>query len=583
MAEFRFSDRPNRAHEIAWQPWGAPAFDAAAADGRLVFLNLTVAWCQACHDLDETTLSDRDVIALLRERFVSIRVDGDRMPHVQERYIAGGWPTCAFLTPTGELLWSGTFVEAQPLLEMAGQVLFAWSDRRAELELEMERRRRALEAARGRQVTFGLVRREAADNVITVAREAVDPRNGGFGDAPKFPQPAAVEMMYLRASRGEPDWLPLADLTLDGMLVGALLDRIEGGFYRYALQPDWTEPRLEKLLETNAGLLRAYALGAHWRGRADWAAVAERIVDWVDSTLRLDNGLWGASQFADDAYFEGDAAARAERGAPPIDDAVCTDVNAQWIAALAEAGGRLRKDAWIDRASAGIDRLLELLSADDDRMYHCLAPGGTAEIDFLLRDTLQTAGACLMVAQATGRADLLRHARRFAAGMERGFWADEGGFNDRSRHADELGLLRYRDRPFELNAEAARFFLDLAAVTGERGYRGCAERILAILSPAAGRYGVAAAAFAIAADEFFHPPRRVFIVGDTAASGDLRAAALGAPGVDRRVFAVPNGSRIGALHLASDAEPAAFVCDLSSCSPPLGDAAGLADLLARAR
>src|SRR5690606_20853156 len=150
--------------------------------------------------------------------------------------------------------------------------------RRAELQGEIDRRRRALEAARGRQVAVGLVRREAADDVFSALLDAFDPRNGGFGTAPKFPLPDAIELLFVQAARlGDEGSRAVAERTLDGMLAGELFDPIDGGSFRYALAADWTEPRREKPLETNAGLLRAYALGAHLLERRDWRAAAERI------------------------------------------------------------------------------------------------------------------------------------------------------------------------------------------------------------------------------------------------------------------------------------------------------------------
>src|SRR5688500_11787108 len=82
MPDFRFSPRPNRAHEIHWQPWGAPAFAAAAAAHRPVLLNLTAVWCHWCHLMDETTYSDPDLIELINTQLVAVRVDADRHPHV---------------------------------------------------------------------------------------------------------------------------------------------------------------------------------------------------------------------------------------------------------------------------------------------------------------------------------------------------------------------------------------------------------------------------------------------------------------------------------------------------------------------
>src|SRR5690554_4563429 len=96
---FRFSHRDNDAARIQWRHWGREVLREAQDSDTLVFLNLTTAWCGACHDMDEQTLSDPSVIELLNERLIPVRVDGDRLPHVQDRYIAGGWPTNAILTP----------------------------------------------------------------------------------------------------------------------------------------------------------------------------------------------------------------------------------------------------------------------------------------------------------------------------------------------------------------------------------------------------------------------------------------------------------------------------------------------------
>jgi uncharacterized protein len=576
MAEtFRFSPRRNRAHEIGWHEWSRASFDIAAQSGKPVFLHLTVGWCTWCQQMDEQTFSDDAVIALLNERVVPIRVDADRHPHVQDRYIAGGWPTNAFLTPTGELLWSATYVDAAQLRQVATEVLTAWAGRGDELQTEIARRQRALEAARSRRSAVGLVRREAVEEIVLIAAESFDPRHGGFGDAPKFPPASAIELMYIRGARGDAEWEARADLTLDGMLAGELLDRVDGGFFRYALDADWTRPRREKLLEPNAALLRVYALGAHLRRRADWRDVAERTVGWVEATLRLPDGLWAGSQYADEAYFAAEAEARSRLEPPACDATVHVQWNAQWIAALADAGARLGRHDWIERAAAALDTLTRDFTAPGDLVYHYRVPGEAPANAHLLQDTLQTGIAALAVAQATGRPEPLAEARRRAAALERTFWADDGGFYDRARDGDDIGLLRYRDRAFEPNADAARFFLDLALVTGGGGYRACAERILATLSPAAARYGVAAAGFAIAADNFFQPPLRIFVVGDGAAADDLRVAALAVPRADRRVFAVPNGTRIGPLQLRTDEQAAAFVCNASSCSSPILSPAAL--------
>ena len=99
--DFRFSPRPNRAHEIEWRPWGEPAFAEALKLGRPILLSLSAVWCHWCHVMDETSYSDARVIQTVNEHFVPIRVDNDRHPDVNRRYNMGGWPTTAFLAASG--------------------------------------------------------------------------------------------------------------------------------------------------------------------------------------------------------------------------------------------------------------------------------------------------------------------------------------------------------------------------------------------------------------------------------------------------------------------------------------------------
>jgi uncharacterized protein YyaL (SSP411 family) len=497
---FRYSPNENRAHEIAWRHWCPEAFQEAAASDRPVLLCLTAVWCRACHELDETTLSDERVIRLANERLVPIRVDADRNPHIQDRYIAGGWPTVALLTPTGEVFWSSTEVDARELRRVAADVLEAWGDEREELEEEIGRRRKALEAARSRRSALGLVRREAADDVLTGAQDQFDPRNGGFGDAPKFLHAEAVELLFTQGDRlPNPDWSAMAERTLDGMLAGEIEDRVDGGFFHYTLDADWTRPQVEKLLPVNARALSAFAFGAARRDRDDWREAAERVVDWVDGTLAR-NGLWVRSQFAHPDYFaDGD---RSGRPAPAVDDTIYTDAAAMWIAALADAGGWLERDDWVDRASVGLDTLLTRMAAAEDSLVH-YRDGDADPPAGLLVDLLHAARAAVAVADAADRPDGIEHARRLVSTMKDSLWDDGGGFADHPADAEPLGALRYADRPFEENALAARLHIALARRTEDRSYRAVAERVLAFLSPLAGRYAVEGATFAMAVEEFF--------------------------------------------------------------------------------
>lgn len=566
-----------RGGAIEWRAWGSAAFDEAARSGRPVLLSLTAVWCQWCRRMDDVTYSDPSVIGLAAERLIPVRVDTDRYPHVQDRYITAGWPTTAFLTPTGEVLWTGTYMEPDALRQVADDVLAAWADRREELESEIGRRRLALETARGRTHGGGLVRREAADDVASGIRATFDPRNGGFGDAPKFPQPDALELMYAYAAE-DPSWIAMADQTLDGMLAGELWDHPEGGFFRYASAADWTAPRHEKLLDVNAAMMEAYAAAGVLRSRDDWSEIAQTAAAWVDRTLALEGGLWGGSQAADPEYFAADAGARATMTRPPVDDTIYTAWNARWAGALAGAGARLGRGGWAERAGAAMRLLLDRMAAPNGGLYHYVEPAGEPHLDCLLADTLEALRAALTLAQATGDPHWLTEARRLARHMEAAFWAEDGGFWDRTPTDHDIGALRYRDRPFESNAVAARVLLDLAWLTGERHWRALAERTLARLAPQAGRYGPAGAVFALATGEFFERPPSVFVVtperGDGGAAA-LREAAFRLPVPRLRVWTVPSGHSAGPQRFVAEDRAVACIWTARGCSAPIESPAQL--------
>jgi uncharacterized protein YyaL (SSP411 family) len=508
MTRFRFSPRANRADAIAWRRWSRAAFDEAQAEEKPILLVLTAFWCEACRELDEKALSDDDVIELVTEGLIPVRVDGDRLPHVQDRYIAQGWPTVALLAPTGEVFWSATYVEPRELHRVVTSVLEAWTDRRSALEEEITKRRKAIEAARSRRSATGLVRREAADDVLTGAQDQFDTRNGGFGQAPKFIHAEAVELLLVQGEAlPNPDWTTMAERTLDGMLAGEIEDRVEGGWFHYAMEADWTRPRTEKRLALNARAFAAFAFGAARRDQDDWLDAAERTVAWVDSTLSRD-GLWVGSQAADPEYYG--AEDRSDRDAPPVDDTIYTDAAAMWIEALARAGRWLERDAWIERASAALDTLLETMARGESlRHYADGSPDPDSEEDApvgLLTDLLHTARAAAAVA-AAGRDDALEHAERLVGVMKNTLWDEAGGFQDYAPGAQPVGGLRYPDRPFEENALAARLLIQLDRRTDDRSYRAVAERVLAFLAPFAGRYAVEGATFAMAVEEFFERRR----------------------------------------------------------------------------
>ena len=241
---------------VRWLPWSADAFARASREQKPVLLSITAAWCRACHEMDRTTYADPAVAALIHDRFVPVRVDTDRRPDINERYNLGGWPTTAFLTADGAVITGGTFVPLERMPGVLAQVASVMETVGASLSADSE------PAADSRQPEARSWKPEAETAIVIESIFATfDAECGGFGIEPKFPHTVPLHLaMGLFHETGDERWHHIVRRTLEAMADGGLRDRASGGFYRYATTRDWQLPHEEKLLETNAALLRAAAV-----------------------------------------------------------------------------------------------------------------------------------------------------------------------------------------------------------------------------------------------------------------------------------------------------------------------------------
>jgi uncharacterized protein YyaL (SSP411 family) len=544
---------------------------------------LQTRWCAWSRRLERETFADPRVVELLAGSTVPVRVDAERYPHVRDRYVTTGWPTNAFLTPSGGVLWTAPFLEAEELLSAAAAVLSAWKERGGELEAELQRRRDAVASARGRRSRGGMPRREAGDDVMAFLRQAFDARNGGFGEAPKYPPIDAVALLYAGAERsGDGALAEMADRTLDGMLAGELRDPESGAFHRYTLGEDWTRPSTERLLAVNAELARCYALAAALRGRDDWREAAERAITWVTDALARDDGLMAASFAATPDPADGSSGGAGSEGqdASARDDTALADANATWVRCLADAGAALGRRDWTHRARALLGTIRERFDTEGAKLpLHFLPGSDEAEAERsprgLLVDAVEMLAAAVAVARATGETEALSYACDLADRMERGLWTEKGAFLDRSPDpSDPLGA---PDRPFHENAAAAAALLTLDALADAGGARSQAERILAFLSPSAGHYGLDAAGFALATLEFFDPAPVAVIRADREASGALRDVVAGT--ARSRFWHLSEDAVVAGRAFDADGEGAAWVKRDGDWSGPAAEAPELRVLL----
>jgi uncharacterized protein YyaL (SSP411 family) len=427
---------------VRWLPWGGDAFARAAREGKPVLLSITAAWCRACHEMDRTTYADPAVAALIHERFVPVRVDTDRRPDINERYNLGGWPTTAFLTARGALITGGTFVPVERMpgvLRQVAEAMQAIGDAR---EAEGERQ------AEGERI--GESGERTADGALIESIFATfDGEYGGFGVEPKFPHTAALHLaMGLFHETGDDRWRLIVRRTLDAMAAGGLWDAASGGFYRYATTRDWQLPHQEKLLETNAALLRVYAeAAAEWNDPAD-VARTRAVARFITTALRAPAGGYHGSD--------------AEGG-------IDVDCNA------AAAGALLRAAEVLDDS----DLAREALTSFERVLLLCYKPGagvahyydGQPRVRGLLADHVAAIGALLHAHEASGLEPYRMMAEELAYLVVRDLRDErDGGFLDRAAAPDDVGLLRARRQPFLANADAALAFGRLATLEPRKGF-----------------------------------------------------------------------------------------------------------------
>ena len=353
----------HRHNPVDWYPWGDDAFDRARRDDRPVFLSIGYSACHWCHVMAHESFEDPAIAAALNQSFVSIKVDREERPDVDAVYMeavqaitgSGGWPMSVFLTPDRRPFFGGTYFppddrHGTPSFRTVLTALTdVWTERRGEVEEQADELSEAIAArsvisgASGSRSLFALGggRCRARPDLVTTAVEELarrfDPHGGGFGGAPKFPQPTLVDLALghsLRRPQGDAgdDALRMAITTLDAMAAGGIHDHLGGGFARYSTDAEWLVPHFEKMLYDQAGLLRAFLHGWQVTGRANYLRVIEGIVDYVGRDLTTSEGGVHSAEDADSDGVEGRFYVwTPDQVAAAVDDADLASAVSRWF------------------------------------------------------------------------------------------------------------------------------------------------------------------------------------------------------------------------------------------------------------
>ena len=300
---------------IRWHEWGQEAFAVAQRENKPILLDIGAVWCHWCHVMDRESYDSPEIAQIVNERFIAVKVDRDERPDIDSRYQVaissisgqGGWPLTAFLTPDGRPFYGGTYFPpddhyGRPSFK---RVLLAISDAYREKNSDVTEQAKMVEAAIAHAESFagksGTFSSAIIDDIVKSALDMFDSEHGGFGSAPKFPHPSALDLLINRYSRtGDEKIRHVIVTTLEKMACGGVYDQLAGGFHRYSVDERWIVPHFEKMSYDNSELLKNYVHAYQATGEEFFAHVARDIVRWMDEWLtdRAHGGFY-ASQDAD--------------------------------------------------------------------------------------------------------------------------------------------------------------------------------------------------------------------------------------------------------------------------------------------
>ncbi len=585
--EHHFSPRPNQAHLINWHHWDDDTFNLARKENKPVFLSIGAVWCHWCHVFDETTLSDPEVIKLLNRDFIPVRVDADKNPHIQSRYLAGGWPTNTFLTPTGDTIVSGTYMQPNDFKQLAGNVRKYYATHKGELyaTIAQSKVRKSLDRE-SQQIPEGEPTEDIPVQVIGTIKGLFDPIHGGFGKEPKFPQQEVIELLLSEYHiRGDKELLDMAAKSLDSMMESALWDKVEKGFFRYSTRSDWSEPHYEKMLEGNASLLKDYLLGYQVTGKESYREIAEGIMSYIDINLSSPGGGFYGSQDADEEYYRLDAKAREKEHPPKIDTHIYTNWNGMVISQYIRAYQALGRETYLNRAINALELLTDKAYQAGTGMYHYIADGKEAELKGLLVDQVYMADALTSAYETTSNRKYLEAAADIINCVIKDLWdRHKGGFFDIPEGSARIGNLTFREKPLIENAQAVRVLNRLFYLTGKENFHKLSGTTLKTLLNVFPDYSIQAASYALAVREYINHPIQITIIGP---KRDPRTAALHKEGLSIflpwKVIQVldPESDplEIGPITYPPAEEPLAYGCREGACSPPMRTPKELRDFI----
>jgi uncharacterized protein YyaL (SSP411 family) len=485
---------------IRWHEWGEEAFASAQRENKPMLLDIGAVWCHWCHVMDRESYDDAEVAAIVNEHFIAVKVDRDERPDIDSRYQAavsavsgqGGWPLTAFLTPDGKPFYGGTYF---PPTDGYGRpsfkrVLISIANAFKEKHGDVIEQAKMVESAIAQADSFAGRRGRVSGSIIAAIQKSAfsmfDAQHGGFGQAPKFPHPSALDLLIEQYARtGDESLRNLIVATLEHMANGGVYDQLAGGFHRYSVDERWVVPHFEKMCYDNSELLKNYVHGYQATGLEFFANVARDIIRWMDEWLSdRERGGFYASQDADISMDDD-----GDYFTWTLDEAraVLTEEEAQ-VAALhydiAEAGEmhhnpaknvlyvRAPIEKIADRMTLSAERVLSLLDSAKKKMYAARLQRPTPYVDktVYVGWNSMCVSAYLEAAKALGLDDARHFALRSLDRILSEAWKPQHGLRHVIAYSDPKAELREISGLLDDYAATALACIDAYEATADLSY-----------------------------------------------------------------------------------------------------------------
>jgi uncharacterized protein YyaL (SSP411 family) len=297
---------------VAWYPWGEEAFAKAKSEDKPIFLSIGYSTCHWCHVMAHESFENPEIAAILNEWFVSIKVDREERPDIDQMYMAatlamtgsGGWPMSVFLLPDSSPFYAGTYFPPTSVAKRPGfkdlltTLHKVWLERREDVQESASRMIAALKT--GNAATPAVIKSDVFERGFNMLERSYDPREGGFGQAPKFPRPVVLSFLFAHyLATGEEKARDMALFTLQKMAAGGMYDQIGGGFHRYSVDADWFVPHFEKMLYDQAQLADSYLDAFQITKDETYAQTAKDIFDYLLRDMHDPAGGFYSAEDAD--------------------------------------------------------------------------------------------------------------------------------------------------------------------------------------------------------------------------------------------------------------------------------------------